>query len=164
MAEYVKCPRCDLNYMLKGEEYCDVCKAELKKGPTLIFAIDDDDDGELLEICPVCHQRNIKPGESMCSRCAEEKEYLESREDLDDESWKEYLDDDDDEEEEDEEMLSLNKLAEEEGEFDDEEEEDEEIESSNDDDDFDVVEVDESDFEEDEDDEEEKDEDDDYED
>ena len=40
MAEYVKCPRCDLNYMLKGEEYCDVCKAELKKGPTLIFAID----------------------------------------------------------------------------------------------------------------------------
>ena len=164
MAEYVKCPRCDLNYMLKGEEYCDVCKAELKKGPTLIFAIDDDDDGELLEICPVCHQRNIKPGESMCSRCAEEKEYLESREDLDDESWKEYLDDDDDEEEEDEEMLSLNKLAEEEGEFDDEEEEEEEIESSNDDDDFDVVEVDESDFEEDEDDEEEKDEDDDYED
>ena len=163
MAEYVKCPRCDLNYMLKGEEYCDVCKAELKKGPTLIFAIDDDDDGELLEICPVCHQRNIKPGESMCSRCAEEKEYLESREDLDDESWKEYLDDDD-EEEEDEEMLSLNKLAEEEGEFDDEEEEDEDIESNDDDDDFDVVEVDESDFEEeDEDDEEEKDEDDDYE-
>ncbi len=164
MAEYVKCPRCDLNYMLKGEEYCDVCKAELKKGPTLIFAIDDDDDGELLEICPVCHQRNIKPGESMCSRCAEEKEYLESREDLDDESWKEYLDDDDDEEEEDEEMLSLNKLAEEEGEFDDEEEEDEEIETNNDDDDFDIVEVDDSDFEEDDDEEEEKEDDDDYED
>ena len=160
MAEYVKCPRCDLNYMLKGEEYCDVCKAELKKGPTLVFAVDDDDDGELLELCPVCHQRNIKPGESMCSRCAEEKEYLESREDLEDESWKEYLDDEE-EEEEDEEMLSLNRLAEEEGEFDDEEEE-EEIEVDNDEDDFDVVEVDESDFEEDE--EEDEEEDDDFED
>ena len=163
MAEYVKCPRCDLNYMLKGEEYCDVCKAELKKGPTLVFAVDDDDDGELLELCPVCHQRNIKPGESMCSRCAEEKEYLESREDLEDESWKEYLDDEE-EEEEDEEMLSLNRLAEEEGEFDDEEEE-EEIEVDNDEDDFDVVEVDESDFEEDEEeDEEDEEEDDDFED
>ena len=149
--------------MLKGEEYCDVCKAELKKGPTLVFAVDDDDDGELLELCPVCHQRNIKPGESMCSRCAEEKEYLESREDLEDESWKEYLDDEE-EEEEDEEMLSLNRLAEEEGEFDDEEEE-EEIEVDNDEDDFDVVEVDESDFEEDEEeDEEDEEEDDDFED
>lgn len=26
---YVKCPRCDLNYMLDGEELCDVCKGEI---------------------------------------------------------------------------------------------------------------------------------------
>ena len=129
MAEYVKCPRCDLNYMLKGEEYCDVCKAELKKGPTLVFAVDDDDDGELLELCPVCHQRNIKPGESMCSRCAEEKEYLESREDLEDESWKEYLDDE-------EEELDLGIPD---SEFEDEEEEEEEEEFIEEEDDFEYV-------------------------
>ena len=39
MPKYVKCPRCDLNYMLEGEEYCDVCKAELKKAPPLVFAV-----------------------------------------------------------------------------------------------------------------------------
>ena len=27
---YVKCPRCDLNYMKDDEKYCDVCKVELK--------------------------------------------------------------------------------------------------------------------------------------
>lgn len=26
---YIKCPRCDLNYMLDGEELCDVCKIEI---------------------------------------------------------------------------------------------------------------------------------------
>ena len=45
-AKYVKCPRCDLNYMLEGEEYCDVCKAELNKGPKLIFAVDEDEEPE----------------------------------------------------------------------------------------------------------------------
>ena len=28
--DFVKCPRCDLNYIRRGEEYCEVCKAELK--------------------------------------------------------------------------------------------------------------------------------------
>ena len=146
MPKYVKCPRCDLNYMKEEEEYCDVCKAELKKGPQLIFAIDDiDDEVETWEICPICHHNRLKPGETMCSRCAEEKDYQDSREDPDDESWKEYLDADDDEEEESEEMLSLNKLAEEEGEFDDEEEEEEII--SEPDVEDDIPEVNEADFE-----------------
>lgn len=26
---YIKCPRCELNYMLDGEEYCDICKAQI---------------------------------------------------------------------------------------------------------------------------------------
>ena len=28
--------------MLDTEEYCDVCKAELKKGPQLVFAVDEE--------------------------------------------------------------------------------------------------------------------------
>lgn len=45
--KYVKCPRCDLNYMKEGEDYCDVCKAELKIGPQLRFAaLADDEDNE----------------------------------------------------------------------------------------------------------------------
>ncbi len=158
--DYIKCPRCELNYIKRGEEYCAVCKAELKKGPQLVFAVDDEDESDLLELCPVCHQNYIKPGEKMCEKCLEEKEYKDNREDPDDESWKEYLDnDDDEEEEEDEEMLSLNKLAEEEGDLLEEEEED--IEEEEIDDDFDIPEVNEADFEYDEDEEEEEDEEDD---
>ena len=160
--DWIKCPRCELNYIRRGEEYCDVCKAELKKGPQLVFAIDDDEDAEALELCPVCHQNYIKQGETMCAKCAEEKEYHESREDLDDESWQEFLDDEEEEEEEDEEMLSLDKLAKEEGEFIDDEEEEEELVSEPEDDDFDIPDVDESDFEDDEEDEEDEDGDDDY--
>ena len=50
--EYVKCPRCDLNYMLDTEEYCDVCKAEL--GMKSNFILEDDDvdlDEELTKLC-----------------------------------------------------------------------------------------------------------------
>ena len=164
MGDWVKCPRCDLNYMRKGEEYCDVCKAELKKAPPLIFAVDEDDDVEALELCPVCHQNYVRPNEKMCAKCAEEKDYKSAHEEMDDdESWKEYLDDEEEEEEEDEDMLSLNKLAEEEGDLIDEEEEEEEIEEYKDADDFDVPEIDESDFEDtDEEDEEEEEEDEDF--
>jgi hypothetical protein len=58
---WIKCPRCELNYIREGEEYCAVCMAELKKGPQLIFAVDDDDDMELeaTELCPICHQNYI---------------------------------------------------------------------------------------------------------
>lgn len=160
--DYIKCPRCDLNYIKRGEEYCAVCKAELKKGPQLVFAIDEEDEVETLDLCPICHQNHIKPGEKMCAKCAEEKEYLENREDPDDESWKEYLDnEDDEEEEEDEEMISLNKLAEEEGGFEEEEEEEDLIEESVEPDDFDIPDVDQADFEDDEEDDDEDEEDDD---
>ena len=67
---YIKCPRCELNYILKKDKYCDVCKQEMKAG-----AIDDDDleiyDDEL-ELCPVCHVNYINEGETMCASCLEE--------------------------------------------------------------------------------------------
>jgi len=144
MAEYVLCPRCELNYIRKGEEYCDVCKAQLKKGPQLIFAVDEDEEQENLELCPICHQNYIGIGEKMCSKCAEEMEYKATRAEEDDESWKEFLDEEEEEEEEDEEMRSLDKLAEEEGDllYDEEEEEDEIVECV-DNDDYDIPEIDE---------------------
>jgi len=154
--EWIKCPRCDLNYMRKGEEYCDVCKAQLKKGPQLVFAIDDEDDSDLdtMELCPICHQNYMKEGEKMCKKCAEDLDYKETRDNPDDdESWKEFLDQDDDiDEEESEEMLSLAKLAEGEGSelFDDEEEE-EDIISEEVEEDFDLPTGNVDDYEEDED-------------
>ncbi len=157
MAKYVLCPRCELNYIREGEEYCDVCKAELKKGPQLIFAVDESEEQEMLELCPKCHQNYLRPGEEICSKCSKEGIYDEV-EAMEDDSWKEYLDEEaPEEEEESEEMLSLAKLSEEEGDsfFDDEEEEDVvEYHESAEPDDFDYGNIDESDFEEDDEDEE----------
>ena len=65
MAKYVLCPRCELNYIKEGEEYCDVCKAELKKGPQLVFAVDEEEEQETMILCPVCLQRYIKEGEQI---------------------------------------------------------------------------------------------------
>ena len=74
MAKYVLCPRCELNYIKEGEEYCDVCKAELKKGPQLVFAVDDEEVEESAVLCPVCRVNYLKEGQQMCDKCAEEIE------------------------------------------------------------------------------------------
>lgn len=105
MVRYVKCPRCDLNY-IDGDkqEYCDVCIAEMH-GNKLQFADLDDEiyeeiDEELdqYEICPVCGVNKMRYGENMCDACKKENEY-EEEEDIDpdkDEEWKNYLDEEDD--------------------------------------------------------------------
>lgn len=64
MGKYVKCPRCELNWILEENEYCDVCKAELGvEGFTLL----EDEDEEML--CPVCGVNYIEHGERMCAEC-----------------------------------------------------------------------------------------------
>lgn len=64
MGKYVKCPRCELNWILEENEYCDVCKAELGvEGFTLL----EDEDEEML--CPVCGVNYIEHGERMCADC-----------------------------------------------------------------------------------------------
>ena len=165
------CPRCELNYIKEEEDYCDVCKAELKKGPQLIFAVDEEENDELEEmgdLCPKCHQNFLNPGEKICSKCALEAENEEKEIDPEsDDSWKEFMDEEEPEEEEDsEEMLSLSKLVEEEGSelFDDEEEEEEiEAEPVDEPDDFET-DIDEADFMQEDDEDEEDEEDDDFDD
>ena len=146
--DYIKCPRCELNYIHKDDGYCDVCKAELKLGPQLVFAVDEDDE-ETMELCPVCKQVYIKAGEEMCAKCLEEESFKNDQIDMDkDEEWKNYLDDNEETDDlEDDEMQSLDEIAKEEAEeFFDDEEEEEEIEY-HDEDDFEIPEVDQSDFE-----------------
>lgn len=163
MAKYVKCPRCDLNYILEGEQYCDVCKAELKLGPQLMYA--DDEDKAEEKLCPKCKQVYIFIDEDMCENCRELNSYDDIEPETDDENdekWRDFLDEDEKEEisnsgDKEEDMISLSKIAEEElDEFEDEEEEeeDEEYPSDDDDDDFDNIEINEADFEEEDEDEE----------
>ena len=104
MVKYVKCPRCELNYIdEEKQEYCDVCIAEMK-GNKLQFADLDDEDYEALEadveqneLCPVCGVNMMRYGEKMCEACKKESEYDEEEEvDIEkDEEWKNYIDEED---------------------------------------------------------------------
>ena len=102
---YIKCPRCELNYIdPEKQEYCDVCLAEMQ-GAKLKFAdLDEDEEMEKTEICPVCGVNYMRFGEKMCDECKKNSEYEEEA-DIDpdkDEEWRNYLDEDADDLDEDE--------------------------------------------------------------
>ncbi|MCD8286828.1 MAG: hypothetical protein LUD50_06365 [Clostridia bacterium] len=141
MIRYIKCPRCELNYIdADRQEYCDVCIAEMK-GSRLQFAdLDDDDYGALdeeleeAELCPICGINRLRPGETMCEECRAKQEYEgeddtqqpdeEEEDELDpdrEDEWQRYLDDTED----DDLNVTDEKIKEElEAEFGDDEEED----------------------------------------
>lgn len=105
MVRYVKCPRCELNYIDEDkQEYCDICIAEMR-GNKLQFADLDEEEYEELdaeleqaELCSVCGVNHVRYGEKICDACKKEGEYGEEEEvDIEkDEEWKNYIDDEDD--------------------------------------------------------------------
>ncbi len=97
MAHYMKCPRCDLNYIdADKQEYCDVCLREMRG---IVSDVDEDDEEDIpMEVCPICGENMMRVGEKMCDECKKKAE-LETEEpdpEEDDDEWREYLDDDTD--------------------------------------------------------------------
>ncbi|MCD8200975.1 MAG: hypothetical protein LUD47_02790 [Clostridia bacterium] len=145
MVNYIRCPRCDLNYINADEqEFCDVCLAEMR-GTKLKFADIDEDEfleeeeliDEETELCPICGVNHIKPGEKMCEECRS-KDLYDEEEDVteeNDQEWVNYLDED----EEDMTDLTVDEelLEEELEELDREDEEDEMYHENDEPDDFD---------------------------
>lgn len=85
---YIRCPRCELNYIEKKEKLCSVCKAELS-------AKKDEFIGDLdLELCPICKTNYIQPDEIMCATCLKEHG---NADDEDGNDWEDYLNRDEDE-------------------------------------------------------------------
>lgn len=127
MVRYVKCPRCELNY-IDGDkqEYCDVCLAEMKGGKLQFADLDEEDYEELdanEELCPVCGVNMMPYGDTMCEACKKEREEYNEEEEVDmdkDEEWKNYLDEDEDDLKVDEEVAE--ELEEEFGDKDEEDE------------------------------------------
>lgn len=62
---YIRCPRCELNYIQKKDKMCSVCQAELSAKDDYIDDID-------LELCPICKTNYIQSDEIMCSNCLKE--------------------------------------------------------------------------------------------
>ena len=86
---YIRCPRCELNYIEKKDKLCSVCKSELavNKDP---YANDLD-----LELCPICKTNYIQPDEIMCATCLKEHESEDGE--VDTNEWEEYINRDEEE-------------------------------------------------------------------
>lgn len=85
--QYIKCPRCELNYISKKDKFCDVCKSEMKAG--ILEETDFDEFEEGMEICPICKVNYLNEGEKMCVTCQEEQ--LTPMKD-DEPNWRGYVD------------------------------------------------------------------------
>ncbi len=107
---YIRCPRCELNYIQKKDKFCNVCKLEMKAVGSL-----DIEDNLDLELCPICKANYINPDEDMCVACAKEKaleEGLVNDKDGQDTGWEDFENDDGryNEDEETGEMVSITDL------------------------------------------------------
>lgn len=99
MVRYMKCPRCELNYIdAEKQEFCDICLKEMKGIRTDADELEEEEAAELpTELCPVCGENMMRAGEKMCEECRRRSEAEEeSSSEEDDDEWREYLDDDTD--------------------------------------------------------------------
>lgn len=92
--KYIKCPRCELNYILKKDKFCDVCKSEMKAG--ILEENDFEEFEEGLELCPVCKVNYIGEDERMCTTCLEEQLSTNKEDEPDWRGFVEKADEDDD--------------------------------------------------------------------
>ena len=103
MVRYMKCPRCELNYIdAEKQEYCDVCIKEMSGIRTDADELEEEEAAELAtEICPICGENMMRAGEKMCEECRQRSSIEEEPSEEDDDEWREYLDDDADDMEDD---------------------------------------------------------------
>ena len=89
---WMLCPRCELNYIKKADQYCNVCKKEMK-----LIAASDDDIADL-ELCPICKLNFVQNDEEVCESCRAELGIETDPDAVDKEisDWHKYIDDDDD--------------------------------------------------------------------
>lgn len=92
---WIKCPRCELNYIQKKDKCCEVCRAEMTDPNKLI----PDEEFEEI-ICPVCRVNMMNADEEMCFLCAKEqseknKDFEPEEDDWTDDTIDADLDDED---------------------------------------------------------------------
>ena len=59
---FIKCPRCELNYIEESEGFCKICKREMQ----------GDNSGDDGELCTICNERPVIPGKDVCIVCLKE--------------------------------------------------------------------------------------------
>ena len=68
-----KCPKCELNYIREGEEYCDVCKREMKRAQTRGRRVDEETEEDELVMCSECGEAPAVHGSDLCAACLKEQ-------------------------------------------------------------------------------------------
>ena len=98
MVRYIKCPRCELNYIdAEQQDYCDVCIKEMQGIKTDSDEIEEEEADMPTELCPVYGENMMRPGDKMCEECRRKAEIEEEEPDPEeDDEWRNYLDDDSD--------------------------------------------------------------------
>ena len=69
---FIKCPRCELNYIREEEQYCPVCKREMK----------GESHDDPFELCSICNENPVMPGTDVCYACYKEMNQHQSMEDV----------------------------------------------------------------------------------
>lgn len=59
----IKCPRCELNYMLDTEKMCSVCRREVRG---------ESEQYDMIELCSECGENPVVPGQELCAYCLKE--------------------------------------------------------------------------------------------
>ena len=59
----IKCPRCELNYMLDTDKMCSVCRREVRG---------ESEQYEMIELCSECGENPVVPGQELCAYCLKE--------------------------------------------------------------------------------------------
>ena len=68
-----KCPKCELNYIRDGEDFCEVCKREMKRAQAHIRrAAEEVEDDEVI-LCSECGEEPVVRGGELCLACLKEK-------------------------------------------------------------------------------------------
>ncbi len=78
-----KCPKCELNYIRDGEEYCNVCLRAMKNGRIQTETVVEEE-----TLCSECGEAPAVCGYDLCEACLREQKRqaeLESAGALDDE-------------------------------------------------------------------------------
>ena len=59
---FIKCPRCELNYIEESEGFCKICKQDMQ----------GESSPETVELCTICNERPVMPGRDICLVCYKE--------------------------------------------------------------------------------------------
>jgi hypothetical protein len=68
-----KCPKCELNYIREGEEFCEVCTREMKRVQARIRQTDEDGEETEVIMCSECGEQPAARGGELCLSCLKEK-------------------------------------------------------------------------------------------